>query len=297
MKNTVAQITQDAFPDSPQSGCSQLDSLHGSSQANGSDGWYAVVIPAYNEQATIRNVALKSLQFVTQVIVVDDGSVDHTSAMIEDLPITILKNSCNMGKAASLWRGFQHALSQNVQAVITLDGDGQHSPDDLPRLIAQAKLTPNALVIGAREGRWDRASWHRRLANKIADFWISWASGYPISDSQSGFRVYPAPLLRDTPIQHDREHSFVLESEILIEGAKLGYYSYPVSIASIHRQTMRPSHFRPVLDIVRITRMVAWKLLSRGMYLGGLYQSLRTRSTKTPMDHTLTTPESPISPN
>ncbi len=278
MKNTAVQTTQEPLLNSPQDDCARPDSSNGSHHVSRSNENYAVVIPAYNERATIRNVALKSLQFIDRVIIIDDGSVDDTSTMIEDLPVTILKNPCNMGKAASLWRGFQHALTQNVQAVITLDGDGQHSPDDLPRLMAQANVTPHALVIGAREGSWDRASWHRRLANKIADFWISWASGYPISDSQSGFRVYPSCLLHQTTLEHDKKRSFVFESEILIEGAKLGYYSYPVSIDSLHRMAIRPSHFRPVLDIVRITKMVAWKLLSRGMYLDGLYRSLQARS-------------------
>ncbi|GJL52547.1 MAG: glycosyl transferase [Nitrospirales bacterium] len=238
---------------------------------------YAVVIPAYNEAETIRNVVQRSLVFIDDVIVVDDGSTDDTSKNIEDLPVMIMKNSTNMGKAACLWKGFQHAIPQKFQAVITLDGDGQHLPEDIPRLIEEAERVPQHIIIGARQGNWNRQSWHRKVANQIADFWISWASGYAIVDSQSGFRVYPCHLLRMLKCKHDAEHSFVFESEVLIEGAKLGYQSRPVSIQSNNRKTMRNSHFRPILDITRITKMVAWKLLSRGMYVTGLYQSLRAR--------------------
>jgi len=225
------------------------------------------------------------------VIVVDDGSTDDTLKNISDLPITIMKNSTNMGKAACLWKGFQHAIPKNFHAVITLDGDGQHSPEDIPRLIDQAERIPQHLIIGARQGNWDRQSWHRKAANQIADFWISWASGYAIIDSQSGFRVYPCPLLRMTKCKHDQTHSFVFESEILIEGAKLGYQSRPVFIESHNRKAMRNSHFRPILDITRITKMVAWELLSRGMYVTGLYQSLRTR-----WGHLQAKQEAPTSP-
>ncbi len=258
---------------------------------------YAVVIPAFNEYATIREVTLDALQFVDMVIVIDDGSIDGTATVIEDLPITILSNSFNMGKAASLWRGFQHALDQGMQGVITLDGDGQHSPEDIPRLLARAEENPQALIIGARSGSWNRHTWHRRMANKIADFWVSWASGYGIADSQSGFRVYPSSLLRQANVKHDKTRSFVFESEILIEGSKLGYFSHPVCIESKHRQAMRVSHFRPVLDIVRITKMVAWKLLSRGMYVHGLYHSLRTRSKQVPSQQTIQSSSPPVLPN
>ncbi len=238
---------------------------------------YLVLIPAYNEKTTIREVALRALRFVERVIIIDDGSIDHTAEMVEDLPVNLVRNTQNMGKGASLWQGFQRAMEFDISGVITLDGDGQHSPEDIPRLLAQAKNMPQALIIGARTGTWDWNSWHRRLANKIADFWISWAAGYAIADSQSGFRVYPTSLIRQIAIRHDKQRSFVFESEILIEGAKLGFVSFPVHIKSKHRKTSRVSHFRPIGDILEITKMVAWKLLSRGMFMTGLYQSLRSR--------------------
>ena len=114
----------------------------------------------------------------------------------------------------------------------------------------------------------------RYIANRVADFWISWAAGYPFDDSQSGFRVYPASLVSRVKIKHGKARSFVFESEILIEATRLGYRSLAVPIEALRRPGARPSYFRSVLDIARITCMVGWKLISRGMYPIGLYRSL-----------------------
>ncbi len=241
---------------------------------------YALVIPAHNEAPTIREVVLKARSYIHEVIVVDDGSTDETSKILERLPVTVLRNSHNLGKAFSLWRGFQHALDGGARAIVTLDGDGQHLPEDIPRLIAQWERTPNYLIIGARQRKGRQDFNLRVFANRMADFWISWAAGYYIADSQSGFRVYPSRLLQQTTCRHGKAQSFVFESEILIEAAKLGYQSLPLSIETAIRTASRASHFRPALDVIRITRMVAWKLLSRGMYPTGLYRSLKERFMK-----------------
>lgn len=241
---------------------------------------YALVIPAHNEATTIGEVVKKALRYINEVIVIDDGSSDGTTEALERLPITVLRNTKNMGKAFSLWRGFCHALDRGARAIVTLDGDGQHSPEDIPRLIAQWEGTPHYLIIGART-RQQRQDFDLRVcANRIADFWISWAAGYYIADSQSGFRVYPSRLLRRISCRYGRAQSFVFESEVLIESAKLGYRSISLPIESNARMASRASHFRPALDVIRITRMVAWKLLSRGMYPTGLYRSLKDRILK-----------------
>ncbi len=233
----------------------------------------AVVIPAYNEQATIRDIALRVLRACDQVYVVDDGSADDTARCLGDLPLHLLRNAGNKGKAASLWRGIQAALADGADAVLTLDADGQHRPEDIRRFVAAAREHPEAIIIGSRLA--DRAAFppSRYRANRIANFWISWAAGYRIEDSQSGFRLYPATLLRRLDIPTGRGHGFVFESEALIAAARLGYRSRSVPIAAVYAEIARPSHFRPVLDIARITRMVAWRLLSTGLNPSGLYQN------------------------
>ena len=114
----------------------------------------------------------------------------------------------------------------------------------------------------------------RWRANRVADFWIGWAAGHRIADSQSGFRLYPAEVLKSIELAHDRAHGFVFESEILIEAARKGFLTVAVPVPAIYPVAARASHFRPVRDIARITRMVAWRLLRSGLNPAGLVRSL-----------------------
>lgn len=238
---------------------------------------YAVVIPAYNESATIRDLVIRTLRYASQVIVVDDGSSDNTAEQLAELPVTLLINTRNQGKAASLWRGFQHALQNDVRGIITLDGDGQHSPEEIPMLLNAALQHPDRIIIGSR--LWDKDAFPpaRYRANRFANFWIAWAAGQPIEDSQSGFRIYPADLLHKLQIRHGKSSGFVFESEVIIESAKLGFLTHPVAISAIYRPGARASHFHPVMDIAKIGIMIAWKLISSGLSPQGLYRSLTAR--------------------
>lgn len=232
-----------------------------------------VVIPAYNEAATIHDVVTRTLAQCKQVLVVDDGSTDDTARILASLPVTVLRHETNRGKAAALWSGFERALADGAEAVITLDGDGQHRPEDIPRFIDAVQPQRACIVIGSRSIGRDAVPRARNAANCTANFWISWAAGYRIEDSQSGFRLYPAVLLRRVRVPHDRAHGFVFESEILIEAARAGIRSVALPIAAIYAPGARASHFRAVVDVLRITRMVAWKLLSRGLYPQGFVRA------------------------
>lgn len=235
---------------------------------------YWVVIPAYNEAPTVHDVAARAQQQCRNVIVVDDGSTDDTPAVLAGLKVTLLRNHDNLGKAGSLWRGFQYALAQGAAGVVTLDADGQHAPEEIPLLIAASLSNPEALVIGARRRDQRKTSFWRYAANRIADFWVGWAAGVHFQDSQSGFRLYPASLLRTIDVRTDKSRSFVFESEILIEAARKGVLCGHVPITVTPRSGLRSSHFLPMLDVLRITRMVAWKILSWGFYPKGLYACL-----------------------
>jgi glycosyltransferase involved in cell wall biosynthesis len=234
----------------------------------------AVVIPAFNERPTLRSVAMGALAHLPLVIVVDDGSTDGTADAVAGLPVILLRNAHNCGKAASLWRGAHEALERGATAVCTIDGDGQHDPSDMPRLLSAHLDAPASIVIGSRLHSGAIIPSSRYRANQIANFWIGWAAGYKIADSQSGFRVYPGALFRNSRARHDRWASFVFESEILIEAAGLGIQATCVPISVTYENSSRASHFRPVVDISRIVRMVAGRLLARGLYLPGLWRSL-----------------------
>jgi len=235
----------------------------------------AVVIPAFNEASTIHDVVQRTLKQVSQVIVVDDASSDGTGALLAEMPVTLLRHEVNKGKGASLVSGFREALKRNVSAIITLDGDGQHRPEDIPKFLTKAKEASGVIIIGSR--RAEKANQPRLnfTLNRLADFGISWASGYLIEDSQSGFRLIPREVLAKVEATHSRRHSFVFESEFLINAAHAGYRSCAISIPSLYVGTMqRDTHFRPA-DAIWIVLMVVSKLLARGMYPQGLYYYLR----------------------
>jgi glycosyltransferase involved in cell wall biosynthesis len=223
----------------------------------------AIVIPAYNEARTIGDVARRAAAQLPLVIVVDDGSTDDTAAIVARLPVVLLRNEGNLGKAGSLRRGATEAIRRGAQVIITLDGDGQHAPEDIALLLEARRAAPGHIVIGARLHQRDRIPGARYWANRVANFWIGLAAGYPIADSQSGFRAYPARIFNEARVRYDRAHSFVFESEVLIEGARLGVQATCVPVSVIYSRRARASHFRPVLDIARIVRMVAWRLITQ----------------------------------
>jgi glycosyltransferase involved in cell wall biosynthesis len=232
----------------------------------------AIVIPALDEALAIRDVVTGALALGHPVYVVDDGSTDGTSAAIADLPVRLIRHAARLGKGQSLRDGFAAAFADGASAVVTLDGDGQHSPADVPRLVAAHARSPRALVLCARTRRDGPRPWARRFANGFADFWISWACGTRVLDSQCGQRLYPRVLVESIALP--ASDGFTFESEVLVEAARAGFPIAGVPIAARYHEGRRASHFRPVADIARITRMVSWKLLQRGFFLPGLVRSL-----------------------
>ena len=236
-----------------------------------------VVIPAYNEAATIAALvrACRLLAEVSRVIVVDDGSADATSELAAEAGAQVLRHHPNRGKGASLREGMLAALADGAEQIAALDGDGQHRPEDLPRLLACARRWPDRIAIGSRRAASADAPRARAVANRVADFWVSWAARHPIDDSQSGFRVYPAAVVRQVALRPGVASGFAFESEVLIEAGRLGHSTVAVDIPAIYGPALRASHFRPVADITRIVLMVAGKLLRSGMDPVGLWRSLQ----------------------
>lgn len=250
-----------------------------------------IAIPAYNESRTIRKLVQGALAHCPRVIVVDDGSSDATSTHLQELQVTLIKHGVNQGKAASLRTSFAHALAQDARCVITLDGDGQHDPEDLPALLEVWQCHPEHIVIGSRLHDRTEFPAARYRANRFACFWISWAAGHPIADSQSGLRVYPREVMRIALDGKVRGSRFVLESEILIESARRGFKTLAVAVPGRYPANARASHFRPVADITKIVAMVAVRLIRQCMAPVGLWRSLKPatvlpgRSMKADMRH------------
>ena len=241
-----------------------------------------VVIPAYNEAKTIRDVVTRTLPHAQAVIVVDDGSIDGTAGLIADLPVTVLANERNLGKAASIWRGAERALADGAAGIYTLDGDGQHDPADLRRMVRGAAAKPNAIIVGARLHARASIPRTRYYVNRFANFWVAWAAGVPIEDTQSGFRYYPAATFRTLALAHGPADSFVFESEVLIAAAWAGVEIVCVPISVRYANPPRASHFRPIMDFARVGAMVARRLVGSGFNPRGLVRSLRSRGAVVP---------------
>lgn len=233
-----------------------------------------VVIPAYNEEKTIGYVVDTVLEQVDTVIVVNDASIDTTAAVLKTKPVFTVNHSNNMGKGAALTSGFKKAFELGADSIITMDGDAQHNADDLDRFIETADKYRNEIIIGSRQLNQKEAPRIRLLANRFADFWIAWAAGQAISDSQCGFRLYPSSIVKGLNLTASKNRGFVFESEILIEASRGGCGIIFIPIKSCYPENRRKSHFRPVADIVRITLMVAKKLVVWGFYPKGLLKSL-----------------------
>jgi glycosyltransferase involved in cell wall biosynthesis len=216
---------------------------------------WCVLIPCFNEEKAIREVVCSAIKLGKPVIVVDDGSQDRTADIVSELPVTLLRHRSQLGKGEALRTGFRHALRMGVDAIATMDGDGQHLAGDIPRLAAASRLYPGTIIIGARLLDREQQPVSRRRANAAADWWISWACAQPIVDTQSGQRWYPRAALELT---ESAAEGFVFETAILIRAAReagLGIVSIP--IASRYQVDFRHSHFRPVSDTARITAHVA----------------------------------------
>lgn len=250
---------------------------------------WCVLIPCLNEEAAIRAVVESVLALGAPVIVVDDGSDDRTPEIVAALPVTLLRHATRRGKGEALRHGFREALRQGYDAVLTMDGDGQHLASDIPRIVAAAQRHPRHIVIGARLLDREQQPKGRRRANAVADWGISWACAQPVADTQSGQRWYPqaALALVDLPAEN-----FVFEAAILIAASReqrLGVVSVP--IASRYHGAFRPSHLKPVRDVTRITLYTIGRVIHYG-HIVASYR--RSRGTPLVLDDAATAPAKPI---
>jgi glycosyltransferase involved in cell wall biosynthesis len=220
----------------------------------------AIVIPARNEARSLRAVVSASLAEARIVIVVDDASTDATLDTVADLPVVALRSDTHLGKGGALALGFLKALELGAEGVVTLDGDGQHDPHDIPAFLEAANRKPGSLIIGARVLATETAPWARRYANRIADFWVSRAAGIAIQDSQCGQRLYPRELLLAVIPGTAPVEGFAFESDVLIESTWQGFGIVAVPIQARYPENRRASHFRPARDIWRITCAVARRI-------------------------------------
>jgi glycosyltransferase involved in cell wall biosynthesis len=207
------------------------------------------VIPALNAEGTIGDVVRKTREQIEDVIVIDDGCTDRTAGVSRAEGATVLRHDVNRGKGASLKSGFAYACEHGYDAVITLDADGQHLPSEIPKIIAAWEESGADLVIGGRAHLFDHMLPRRRMANRFSAWAIAKAAGTRVSDSQSGFRLYTARLLREIRLRSD---GFDMESEVIIRAGvrKMRIVVTPVDLGFI--DGLSTSHYRPLGDTLRI---------------------------------------------
>jgi glycosyltransferase involved in cell wall biosynthesis len=157
----------------------------------------------------------------------------------------------NRGKGAALRTGFAAALTAGADWVFTLDADGQHDPAEMPAFLAAARTGGADLWIGDRMRNTADMPWLRRLVNRFTSFIISTLAGQSISDSQSGYRLIGAPVLRALDLRFDR---FEAESEILVKASRAGFRIGSVPIRTIYGEERSTIH--PVRDSVRFISLV-----------------------------------------
>jgi len=215
------------------------------------------LIPAFNEAPYIANVVKGTQPHVEQVVVIDDGSSDETAQVAQAAGATCLRSETNCGKASALRTGIAFARAQNFTHAITLDGDGQHLPEDVPVMLRVAEQTGADLVIGARSFDRTRMPYARYYSNTIGSRLASALVGWEIRDSQSGFRLFRLDKLRETKL---RSRSYELEMEILIKMARSGCTIAHAPVHMVYDDGQARSKMKPVRDTISIC---LWSLAFR----------------------------------
>ncbi len=211
----------------------------------------AAVIPAYQAAPSVGEVARGTLALLSEVLVLDDGSTDATADEARRAGARVISFPENRGKGAALRVAFTDLFGRGYDGVITLDADGQHLPGEIPKLLAAA---PEAdLVLGVRDHLFAEMGALRRASNRLSSRAISFAAGKPLADIQTGFRFYARRLIETVGFPESR---FEAESAVVVRAARRDFriVSVPVRLGFADGRTT--SHYRPLLDSLRIAGAV-----------------------------------------
>jgi len=226
----------------------------------------AVLIPTYNNAGTLAQVLQDVLSHTPHVIVVNDGSTDHTLEVLEQFPaVQRVTYTNNRGKGIALRRGFAYARQQGYEYVITMDADGQHFASDLQAFHQRLQENGDAIIIGARNLQQENMPGKNSFANKFSNFWFYVETGMKAPDTQSGYRMYP--LQQIAPIRFWCPR-YEFEVEVLVRSAWKGIKIDWVPVQVYYPPAEeRVSHFRPLQDFSRISVLNTVLVLITFLYI------------------------------
>jgi len=210
---------------------------------NNSNFGVLVCIPAYNVEHTINDLVKRCLKYSNKVIVCDDGSTDSTSVMAEKAGASIIKHLTNKGKGAALKSLFAYSKELPIEVMITIDGDGQFLPEEIPKLAESILNNTSDVVIGYRFNNNNKIPMYRKLGNKFFDKITKLTAEFPFRDTQSGFRAYSKKAIRTIKFSTD---GFGADSEILIDAAKKNLRISEKAITVIYNTGGKTSTKNPI---------------------------------------------------
>lgn len=211
-----------------------------------------VLMPTYNNAGTIAQVISDVKEFATDVIVVNDGSTDNTASILSSIEgIKVIDYPNNKGKGYALKLGLRKAYEWGYRYAITIDSDGQHYADDIPTFIETIEQKPDSLLIGARNLTAENMPSKNTFANRFSNFWYKVETGQTLTDTQSGYRLYPLTKLQNI---HFITRRYEFEVEIIVRAAWRGVNVENIPIKVYYPPVEeRVSHFRPLQDFTRIS--------------------------------------------
>jgi glycosyltransferase involved in cell wall biosynthesis len=206
----------------------------------------AVVIPCLNEQEAIGPLVATVREYLPSVMAVDDGSTDETGKRAQAAGAELLRHDVTCGKGAALQTGCRHAQGRGFNWILAMDGDGQHSPEDIPKFLRCADETQADLVVGNRMHDTSRMPWVRRMTNRWMSEQLSALTGRKLPDTQCGFRLMNLETWAKFP---GSSAHFEIESELLLAFSAAGARIEFVPIQVIYRNER--SKINPLRDTVR----------------------------------------------
>lgn len=212
-----------------------------------------VAIPAYNAGATLKDVLIGVSRQLSrsQILVIDDGSTDDTAQCAEHFGVQLRRHMKNLGKGAALKTAFAYFLSEtSADALITLDADKQHAPEDIPKFVQSFADENSDLVIGARAFSPKVMPFFRVVSNTMTSKLLSWKTDQKIKDSQSGYRLHSRRLIARLQLETS---GYETESEILLQACRAGMKLSFVPIATIYNN--ETSHIRGFRDTSRFIKL------------------------------------------